>query len=80
MTFFILGKNESKENLMFDSNILGEESLGTWYAGDGMLALHNPIHNQPESLVNFSIFDDQGTTYSIEEFLSFIEKLRVKKR
>ena len=35
MTYFILGKNEPKENLMFDSNILGEESLGSFYP-DGM--------------------------------------------
>ena len=78
MTYFILGKDESKENLMFESNILGEESLGTWYPSQGMLALHNMIHNNPDSIKNFSIFDDQGNTYNIEEFLSVIEKLKIK--
>ena len=56
MTYFILHKKESKENLMFSSNILGEESLGSFYPAQGWVALRNMIHNQPESLPNFKIF------------------------
>jgi len=66
MTYYILGKGESKEHLMFDSHILGEESLGSWYAGQGMVALTN--------------MDEKGTIYNIEEFLTKVEKLRIKKR
>ena len=80
MTYYILGKNEPKENLMFDSNILGEESLGSWYAGQGMVALTNMITHSPESLEKFTILDEKGTIYSIEEFLTKVEKLRIKKR
>ena len=80
MTYYILGKGESKENLMFDSHILGEESLGSWYAGQGMVALSNMINNSPESLEKFTILDENGTIYSIEEFLSKVEKLKIKKR
>ena len=80
MTYYILGKGESKENLMFDSHILGEESLGSWYAGQGMVALSNMINNSPESLEKFTILDEKGTIYSIEEFLSKVEKLKIKQR
>ena len=80
MTYYILGKGEYKENLMFDSHILGEESLGSWYAGQGMVALSNMINNSPESLEKFTILDEKGTIYSIEEFLSKVEKLKIKKR
>ena len=44
MTYFILGKDEDKANLMFDSNQLGEESLGTFYPAQGFAALHNMIN------------------------------------
>ena len=80
MTYYILGKGESKEHLMFDSHILGEESLGSWYAGQGMVALTNMIQNRPESLENFTILDEKGTIYNIEEFLTKVEKLIIKKR
>ena len=50
MTYFIIGKNEDKANLMFDSNQLGEESLGTFYPAQGFAALHNMINMKPESL------------------------------
>ena len=79
MTYFILGKNEDKANLMFDSNQLGEESLGTFYPAQGFIALHNMFHNKPESLENFIIMDDVGKNYSITEFLDVVEKLKLKK-
>jgi hypothetical protein len=79
MTYFIIGKNEDKANLMFDSNQLGEESLGTFYPAQGFIALHNMIHNKPESLENFIIMDDVGKNYSITEFLDVVEKLKIKK-
>ena len=79
MTYFILGKKESKENLMFDTNQLGEESLGTFYPEQGFVALHNMIHHRPESLENFIIVDEKGKKYTITEFLDVIEKLKIKK-
>jgi len=78
MTYFILGEGESKENLMFDSNILGEESLGTFYPSQGFIALRNIIHTKPESIPKFNIFDEVGTKYTITEFLDILEKLKIK--
>ena len=42
-------KEEKKENLMFSSNILGEESLGSFYPEQGWIALSNMMNNTPES-------------------------------
>ena len=55
MTYFIIHKKESKENLMFSSNILGEESLGSFYPEQGWMALNNMINKSPESLENYTI-------------------------
>ncbi len=79
MTYFILSKDEPQENLMFETNQLGEESLGSFYPAQGWVALHNMIHNQPESLPNFKIFNDQGKHFTITEFLDKVETLKIKK-
>tara|TARA_B100000927_G_scaffold41534_1_gene29649 strand:+ start:108 stop:350 length:243 start_codon:yes stop_codon:yes gene_type:complete len=79
MTYFILHKNESKENLMFSSNILGEESLGSFYPEQGWMALNNMINTSPESLENYMILDEKGQKYSMTEFLDIVEKLKIKK-
>jgi|TARA_R100000353_G_C6346025_1_gene151840 hypothetical protein len=79
MVYYILGKNEDKSNLMFDSNILGEESFGTFYPSQGFVALHNIIHTKPDKLEDFTILDEQGKKYNASEFLDIVEKLRIKK-
>ena len=76
---FYPGSTDIYGNLMFDSNQLGEESLGTFYPAQGFAALHNMINMKPESLENFIIMDDKGKNYTITEFLDVIEKLKIKK-
>ena len=71
-------KEEKKENLMFSSNILGEESLGSFYPEQGWVALNNMINNSPESLPNYQILDEKGKTYTVTEFLDVVEKLKIK--
>ena len=63
---------------MFSSNILGEESLGSFYPEQGWVALNNMINNSPESLPNYQILDEKGKTYTVTEFLDAIEKLKIK--
>ena len=77
MVYYILGKNEDKENLMFSTNILGEERFGSFYPEQGFIALHNIIHTKPEKINDFSIIDEQGKKYSVTEFLDVVEKLKI---
>jgi len=77
MVYYILGKNKDKENLMFSTNILGEESFGSFYPEQGFIALHNIIHTKPEKINDFSIIDEQGKKYSVTEFLDTVEKLKI---
>ena len=72
-------KEEKKENLMFSSTILGEESLGSFYPEQGWIALSNMMNNSPESLPNYQILDEQGKTYTVTEFLDVVEKLKIKR-
>ena len=63
---------------MFSSNILGEESLGSFYPEQGWTALNNMINTSPESLEKYIILDEKGTKYTITEFLDLVEKLKIK--
>ena len=79
MTYFLMHKFESKENLMYSSNILGEESLGTFYPDQGWVALHNMMNNHAEMLENYIILDEKGKKYTMTEFLDVVEKLKIKR-
>ena len=79
MTYFIIHKDEKKENLMFSSNQLGEESLGSFYPEQGWVALNNMINNSPESLPNYTILNEQGKIFTLTEFLDLVEKLKIKR-
>ena len=58
---------------------MGEESLGSFYPEQGWVALINMINTSPESLENYSIFDEKGGKYTLTEFLDKVEKLKIKR-
>ena len=68
--------NKISEDL-WDENILGEESFGKFYIGNGFVALNNIINNEPELLENIKIKNEQGKSYTITEFLDKIQKLKI---
>jgi len=80
LTYYILGKNESKENLMFSSNILGEESFGYFYWEDGYTALLNIINSGDQDIENFTLLDEKGVTYTIEEFTDVVTQLKMRRK
>ena len=63
---------------MFSSNILGEESLGSFYPDQGWVALNNMINQSPESISNYTILDEKGKTFTLTELLDKVEKLKVR--
>jgi len=80
LTYFILGKNESKENLMFSSNILGDESFGYFYWEDGYTSLLNIINSDTHSIEEFILLDEKGVTYTIEEFTDVVTNLKMRRK
>ena len=77
MTYYIIGKNEDTKNLVYSSNIIGEESFGSFYVEDGFTALHNIINNSPDMIDEFIIMDEAGKKYEVEELLSMIGKCKI---
>jgi len=76
MTYYILLGNDSVEAI-WDENILGEESFGTFYAGNGFKALNNIVIRQPDLLETVTIIDEQKRTYEVSEFLDLITKWKI---
>tara|TARA_B100000475_G_C14746054_1_gene208427 strand:- start:90 stop:326 length:237 start_codon:yes stop_codon:yes gene_type:complete len=76
MTYYILLNNDSVEDI-WDENILGEESFGTFYTGNGFKALNNIVSRQPKLLERVTILDEKKNQYSVEEFLDLIQKWKI---
>jgi hypothetical protein len=79
MTYYLLLKNDTEEDVYFDSNVLGEESFEVFYPEKGFIALKNIVHNQPELLESLQILDDHKKQYTITEFLDKVEQWKIKK-
>tara|TARA_Y100000310_G_C20621240_1_gene783404 strand:- start:1257 stop:1499 length:243 start_codon:yes stop_codon:yes gene_type:complete len=77
MTYFIKLKDDTNEELMFDSNILGNESFGTFYAERGMRSLMSILDKHPQVLESITIVTDTGNEFSVTEFIDKIGELNV---
>ena len=76
MTYYILLKGDSTNDI-WDDNILGEESFGKFYAGNGFIAFDNIINKKPEALETVRIVDEQNNNYSVEQFLELVSKWKI---
>ena len=76
MTYYILLNNDSVEDI-WDENILGEESFGTFYTGNGFKALDNIVTTNPDILETITIIDETKTKHSVSEFLDLITKWKI---
>ena len=79
MTYYLLLKNDTEEDVYFDSNVLGEESFEVFYPEKGFIALKNIVYNQPELLESLQILDDHKKQYTITEFLDKVEQWKIKR-
>jgi len=77
MTYFIKLEDDTNEELMFDSNILGNESFGTFYAERGMRSLMSILDKHPQVLESITIVTDTGNEFSVTEFIDKIGRLNV---
>tara|TARA_B100000287_G_scaffold408323_1_gene434546 strand:+ start:1862 stop:2104 length:243 start_codon:yes stop_codon:yes gene_type:complete len=73
--YIFLPDDDTKD--IFDVNILGRESFGTFYAERGMQTLERIIERSPVNLKDVKIVTDKGTKYTLTEFLDHIGKLKV---
>ena len=78
MQYFILLPGDAEQDCINDTNLLGEVSFNTFYAGAGLKALMKMVDKQPEMLANIRIKSDRNENLSVEEFLTRIQSLKVR--
>ena len=78
MTYYLLLEGDSEKDVYFDSNVLGEESFGTFYTGQGMVALTNIVNKKPELLEVIKILDETKKSYTLTKFFDILSKLKIK--
>ena len=78
MTYYLLLEGDTEKDAYYDSNVLGEESFGMFYTGQGMLALTNIVNKNPELLETIKILDETKKSYTLTEFMDILSKLKIK--
>ena len=74
--FYILLPDDNPNDI-YDVNILGRESFGTFYAERGMKSLMTILEKHPEVIGSTTIITETGKELSITEFIDKIGKLKV---
>jgi len=77
MRYFILLPGDTEESVDFSTNILGEVSFKNFWADQGFGILIRLVEKYPDTLEEVVIKDEQSKSYSVEQFLEKIKKLRV---
>ena len=78
MTYYLLLEGDSEKDAYYDSNVLGEESFGMFYAGQGMVALTNIVNKKPKLIETIKILDDYKKSYTLTKFFDILSKLKIK--
>ena len=78
VTYYIMLPEDSNEELLYETNILGDESFGTFYANSGMNSLHEIVNNHPEMLKHTTITDQSGTKYTVTEFIDKLKQWKLR--
>jgi len=78
MQYFIMLPGDTEKDCIKDTNLLGEVSFNTFYAGLGLKALMKMVDKEPEMLLHIKIKSDKNENLSVEEFLTRIQTLKVK--
>lgn len=77
MRYFILLPGDTEESVNFSTNILGEVSFKNFWADQGFDILVRLVEKYPDTLEDVMIKDEQSKSYSVEQFLEKIKKLKV---
>ena len=78
MTYYLLLEGDTEEDALYDTNILGEESFGTFYPSTGFIILNRIINDKPELLESIQILDDHKNSYTLTKFLDELEQWKIK--
>ena len=79
MTYYLLLAGDTESDVIYDTNIMGEESFGVFYPSIGFHMFQRIVNQQPELVESIKILDEHKKSYTITKFLDKLEKWKIKK-
>ena len=81
MQYYLLMPGDIEEDTLNEANLLGESSFGVFWGGTALTTLMKIVDKDPELLPLIKIRSDMSKKiFSIEEFLTVIQKLKIRTR
>jgi hypothetical protein len=81
MKYFLMLPGDTEWDAHFETNEIGEDTgFGVFWAGTGLTKLMAMVDKKPELLELIRIKTDSGLTLTLEEFLTKIQKLKVRRQ
>ena len=77
MTYYLLLKGDTEKDVMFETNVLGEESFGVFYPSIGFMILQRILNDKPEIVETIKILDDKKNPYTLEQFVKKLDKWKI---
>ena len=78
MIYYLLLKGDGERDSMYETNMLGEESVKEFYPSLGLNLLNRIVNTKPELLDSLQIKDEQNKQYTITEFLDKLNDWKIK--
>ena len=78
MTYYLLLKGDSEKDVIYETNVLGEESFNTFYPSVGFMILQRILNHRPDLIETIKILDDKKNSHTLEEFVNKMEKWKIK--
>ena len=78
MIYYLLLKGDTEKDVIYETNVLGEESFETFYPSIGFIILNRIINDNPEIVETVKILDEQKNPYTITEFIDKLEQWKIK--
>ena len=79
MTYYLLLKGDTEKDVLYETNVLGEESFEIFYPSIGFIILNRIINNNPEIVETIKILDEHKNSYTLTEFVDKLAQWKIKK-
>ena len=79
MTYYLLLKGDTEKDVIYETNVLGEESFEIFYPSVGFIILNRIINDNPEIVETIKILDEQKNPYTLTEFVDKLARWKIKK-
>ena len=78
MKYYLLLSGATEKDSIYETNVLGDESFGTFYPSVGFMILQRILKDKPEIIETIKILDEKKNPYTIEEFVNKLEQWKIK--